>query len=219
MDIYPYNSPIIMTDAIFLAYGGLTGSSTQAQRSASYLLAEETVWSDLNTFLLPTTVTGTFMYPNLTNAILLDYSYVNAIYLTKFKDFNGTVLQSVVGSGNDYISLRDPILGILEFVNYACCSWGTPYNIDVIYNAGLPSGTSYHPSILLALTTYAQIIVNEIIGFGNESSGDIGVQEFRNQQYYETRVKLIRTTFGNSAKAQFVHKLLGRFRKYRRVGM
>lgn len=219
MNFYPYNSPIILTDAIFLAYGGLTGSSTQAQRSASYLLAEETVWSDLNTFLLPTTVTGTFLYPNLTNAILLDYSYVNTIYLTKFKDFNGTELQSVTGMGNDYISLRDPGLGIMEFANYGACGWGVPYSVDVVYNAGLPSGTSYHPNILLALSTYAQIIMNEIIGFGNESSGDIGVKEFRNQQYYETRVALIRTTFGTSAKGQFIHKLLGRYRKYRRVGM
>lgn len=215
MDFYPYNSPIIMTDAIFLEYGGYTGSSTQAQRTASYLMAEETVSSDLNTFLLPTIVTGTFVYP-FAGELLLDYAYVNEIYQTKFLDFDSNELLSVDGVDNSYVALRDPKYGLMDISYYISCC-GYPYKIQVAYNTGFPSGTSYHSNILLALTTYAQIVLNEIIGFGNETAGDTGVTEFRSQQYYEYRKFLLRTTFGTSAKAQFIHKLLGKYRRYRRV--
>lgn len=217
MDFYPYNAPIIMTDAIFLAYGGLTGSSTQAQRTASYLMAEETVTSDISTFLLPTTVTGTFHYP-FTNQLLLDYGYVNQIYNTKFLDFDGNQLLSVDGIHNSYLALRDQIYGLVDIGYYISCC-GYPYEIQMAYNAGFPSGTSYHSNILLALTTYSQIVLNEIIGFGNETSGDAGVTEFRSQQYYEYRKMLLRTTFGSSAKANFIHKLLAKYRRYRKVGL
>jgi len=57
---YPYASPIILTDAIFTAYGGHTGSSATAQRTAAYLIAEMAATADIGSFLLPTTVTGTF---------------------------------------------------------------------------------------------------------------------------------------------------------------
>ena len=48
---------------------------------------------------------------------------------------------------------------------------------------------------------------------------NIGVESFRNQQYSEQRVAMIRTVFGTSARAQFIHKLLTRWRKYRKVGL
>jgi hypothetical protein len=95
----------------------------------------------------------------------------------------------------------------------------SPYKLRVVYEAGLPSGTSYQPHVLLALTTMAGVFLNEIIGFGNEGDGDVGIEKFRNQQYSEERKFLLRTTFGASAKAQFVWKLLGSLRRYRQVGL
>jgi hypothetical protein len=71
----------------------------------------------------------------------------------------------------------------------------------------------------LGLTTYADIILNEIQGYGNEAPGDIGVTDYRNQQYSESRVALIRTAFGTSARAQFVHRLFIKFRHHRWVGL
>jgi hypothetical protein len=73
--------------------------------------------------------------------------------------------------------------------------------------------------MLLALTTYASIILNEIVGYGNESPGDMGVQSFSNQEYRETRKTLLRTSFGTSARAQFAHGLITRFRKMRYVSL
>ncbi|GAF73015.1 unnamed protein product, partial [marine sediment metagenome] len=68
-----------------------------------------------------------------------------------------------------------------------------------------------------ALSTYSDIIMNEIMGFGNEAPGGVGVQEFSNQGYREIRTKLGKTGFGSSARAQFVSNLLTSFRKHRYV--
>ena len=214
MKLYPYNSPIILTDSIYLAYGGMTGSSVANQRTASYLIAEEMVSEDLSTFLLPTIVTGTFRYKPLDNYIL-DYGYVTRLFQIDFLDIEEKSVFTAYPP-NIYGGLLDEELGFLRANTFCGCC---PYKIRVAYEAGLPSGTSYHPNILLALTTMASVFLNEIIGYGNESAGDVGVESFRNQQYSEQRKFLMRTTFGTSAKAQFVWKLLGSLRKYRQVGL
>lgn len=224
MILYPYNSPIIMTDAIYSVYGGHTGSSTIAQRQASFLLAEETVSDDIGTFLLPTNVTGSYVY-NPTRELFLDHAYVNNLIQIWFVDGEGTTYYTdtapslnfvLVNSERGIVNINRAILESSVFCPH---SSQYPAKILLAYNAGFPSGTSYHPNILLALTKYSEIILNEIIGFGNESSGDIGVKSFRNQRYSEDRVALLRTNFGTSAVGQFVHKLLSKFRKYRRVGL
>jgi hypothetical protein len=71
----------------------------------------------------------------------------------------------------------------------------------------------------MALVTYADIILQEMIGYGNEAPGDVGVQEYANQEYREKRVGLIRTSFGTSARANFAHRMLSRLRKYRWCGL
>lgn len=219
MDLYPYNSPIILTDSIYASYGGMTGSSTQAQRSACYLIAEELVTEDLSTFLLPTIVTGTHLY-NPNGTYILDYGYVQRLIQVNLSDVEGNVFFSISGTSSIYATLLNDVMGVVALNScYSVCGGGYPYKVNIVYEAGLPSGTSYHSNILLALTTVASIMLNEVIGYGNESPGDIGVEQFRNQQYSEQRKFLLRTTFGTSAKAQFVHKLLGKFRKYRQVGL
>ena len=220
---YPYSSPIILTDAIFIAYGGHTGTTTTAQRNAAYLISEMLATEEVGSFFLPTTITGTHIPDS--SPLTLDYGYVNAVNLVRFIDEEDTVYWSQAGTDNYYVSIRgNGKRGQID-IDYLvahcnCCSAGQyPYKVQVVYNAGLQSGTSYHPDVLLALTTYADITINEIIGYGNEAPGDIGVQEFSNQQYKESRVALLRTTFGTSARAQFATKLLNRLRKLRYVGM
>lgn len=219
MDLYPYNAPIILTDSIYLAYGGMTGSSTSAQRQACYLIAEEMVTEDLSTFLLPTIVTGTYLY-NPNGNYILNHGYVTRLINVNLVDVEGNVFFSISGSSSIYATILNNEMGLLAVNSfYSFCNGCYPYKLDVTYEAGLPSGTSYHSNILLALTTMATIMLNELIGYGNESPGDAGVERFRNQQYYEERKFLLRTTFGTSAKAQFVHKLLSKYRKYRQVGL
>ena len=213
-----------MTDAIYVMYGGHTGTTTTAQRNAAFLIAEMAATEDIGSFLLPTTFTGTYT-PEYGRPLMLDYGYINSVDLVRFIDEQDAIYWSQAGTANYYVSIRgNGKRGIID-IDYLvahcnCCSSGEfPYKVQVVYNAGLQSGTSYHPDVLLALTTYAEIIINEIIGYGNEAPGDIGVQDFSNQQYKESRVALLRTSFGTSARAQFATKLLTRLRKLRYVGM
>ena len=223
-NIYPYGSAVIMNDTHFRNYGGDITKLDNNQRDFMYWLAEMKVCEDLDTFLIPTTVTGTFTY-NPLKPFITTYTYVNSINVVRFLDRKETVYYSVSGTNNIYVSLRDDKRGIIDIDylvgNCRCHTHSTPspYQIQVIYNAGLPTGTSLQPTILFALTVYSDVLMNEIMGFGNESTGDIGVQEFRSQDYSEKRVALMRTTFGSSARANFVHGLLTGLRTLRHVGL
>lgn len=220
--IYPYSSPQILTDALFSMYGGQVNNTVLPQRQAAYLLAEEAVCKDIDTFLTPTIITGSYEF---SYGLKLDHGYINELILTRFHRFDDEVYFTISGSNNNYIGIRDAELGTVDFSLYtAYYSYYRdtisclPNRVEIIYNTGLHSGTSYSPNILLALAQYATIILNEMIGYGNETSGDWGVQNFTNQQYSEQRAKLFSTTFGNSPKAIFIHNLLKDFSRKRYVG-
>lgn len=223
MNFYPYSSPIIMTDARFVLYGGDGTLGTSKQRELAYLLAEMKVSENLKTFLQPTTVTGTFALVKPT--ILLDHAYINSVSVVRFINTEEEIYFTASGSTSEYFSLRDDVYGIVDLhyivTNCHCHPGGVityPYQIQIVYNAGLPTGTSMQPNVLMALTTYSTIILNEIIGYGNEAPGDVGVSEFSSQNYREVR-RLMRTDFGTSPKAQFANNLLRSLRKHKFVGM
>ena len=216
MTTYAYSTPIILTDEIYSDYGGQLDNTTDSQRDAAYLISEMQLSSELETYLLPTIVTGTYLYNPLDKFLILEHSHVQRIIRTRFIDIEEYAYWSQAGTDNIYFSLRDGERGLVDIHsilgNYSCNhSYMYPYKIEEVYEAGLPTGTANKPDILLALTTYANIVLNEIIGYGNESSGDIGVQQFSNQNYSESRVKLLRTSFGTSARAQFIKKLIGKY--------
>ena len=216
MNDYPYTSAIIMTDAIFSDYGGHLSDSTQPQRNAAYQIAERQLSSELETYLLPTIITGTYLYNPLDKFLILENAYVQRIIRTRFIDIEEDAYWSQAGTDNIYLSLRSGERGLVDIHsilgNYSCNHpYMYPYKIEEVYEAGLPTGTANSPDILLALTTYADIILNEITGYGNEAPGDIGVQQYSNQNYSEARVKLLRTSFGTSARAQFIKKLIGKY--------
>jgi len=216
MVFYPYNYPVVETDAIFIAYGGQTGTSVVAQRQAAYLIAEMTASLDVDTLLIPTRVTGSY-HPNPADKYLLtDYAYVSNVVLIRMYDYANNLLDTIIGADKGWYNVRDYDMGQVDL--FYPVFTGIPYKIEYVYDAGLPTGTSHSPDVLLALTTYANIILNEIMGYGNEAVGDVGVQDFSNQQYRENRVALLRTSFGTSAKAQFAHKLLTRLRLHRQAG-
>lgn len=213
----PDQPPHIMTDAYFTTYGGMTGSSTYAQRQAAYAIAEELAVADMGTFLVPTMVTGTY---DLTGEIWLEHSYVNRAVMAWVRSFDGTVQQTF--SGSNYMRVRDREHGILDISNvYRLCCYGyyDPLYIDIVYEASLPIPVAYGANMLLALTTLAQIELNEIIGYGNESPGDGGIEQFSNQDYSEKRVAQFKTSMGSSNKALYAHKLLSKYRRPNRVGL
>lgn len=220
MKPYLKQAPQILTDSLFVAYGGMTGSSTSAQRNAAYCIAEVAAEMDIGSFLLPTVYTGTYMWTN--GEVNLDHTYINDVIRTTFIAFDGERYYTITGLNNDYQALRDREYGILNlstFYNLCACGVRLPWQVEVVYNAGLSSGVSYTPMMLQSLTTYAQIVLNEMVGYGNEAPGDVGVREYSNMDYTERRVAMIQTSFGSSAKAQFAHKMLSSLRRYKIAGM
>jgi len=216
--VYPHSSPIILTDSVYVAYGGHTGTSVATQRAACYLIAEKQMSSHIGTFLLPTIVTGTFPWPGGQH-LVLPYSHIISIP-------NVTVLtqESLVTCELDESSgcafLWDDTYGFIDVRQVAsccsCCGSGYPYQVRVVMNAGLPTGTASQADMLLALTLAAEINLNRIIDrSANEGAGDIGIEEFSNLGYREKRIGLKRTAFGNSATANEVALLTNTYRKKR----
>ena len=222
MNLYPYSSAIVMNDADYVLYGGNVSDTTLAQRQAVYWIAERELSEDLETFLLPTIVTGTYLFRWTDQFLVLDHTYINRIIQTSFIDTQEKTYWSQAGTDNIYLSLRDDERGLVDIHwvlgNCNCTTYSQyPYKVQEVYEAGLPTGVANRPDIMLALTTYSEILMNEIVGYGNEAPGDIGVQQFSNQQYSEIRVKLVNTAFGASARAQFVKKLVEKYRRKRFV--
>lgn len=223
MNFYPYNAPIILTDDIFLTYGGDLSLATTAQRQAAYWMAEEKASEDIGSLLLPTIITGTYLYTS--SNVILEHAYVHYVSMVRFMDFEDDIYFTATGTSNVYFNLYDKEYGLLDIgsvvANCRCHSSyrQSPYKIQVVYQAGLYSGTSFRPDVLMGLSTYATIILNEIIGYGNESPGDIGVEQYSNQSYSEKRKGLVNNVFGHSAKANFAHRMFTRLRRMRHVGI
>lgn len=219
---YPYHAPIILTDTLYVQWGGHTGTSTAAQRQGAYLVAEKQMTSQLDTFLLPTIVTGTYSWPLPGSHIPLGYCYVNRILsvtLLDQKNLTTCDLQENVGGAfiwSDTYGYIDP----RRIGSYCNCSNGVPYQLRVAFDVGLPSGTSYDPDVLIALAIAAEITLNEVIDpSANEGVGDVGIQEFSNQQYNEKRIKLGRNAFGTSARAQKAAQLVNHLRRKRALSL
>ena len=141
----------------------------------------------------------------------------------RFLDLEENIYYSISGTANVYASLRNDTYGIIDIHHlFGNCHCATalqpyPYQVQVVYEAGLPTGTANNPRVLLALTQAADMVVNQMEGFGNEADGLVGVDAFKNQDYFEKRHSLKNTIFGSSARAQFISNLLSRLRKHRYV--
>jgi hypothetical protein len=114
------------------------------------------------------------------------------------------------------VFIWDDTFGYLDVscvANYCgCAGFPAPSQVQVVYQAGLPTGVASQPAVLLALTMAATISLNEMIfPSANESTGDIGIKEFTSMGYSgysEKRVATARNSFGNSAKSYKVGQLL-----------
>src|SRR3990167_2088826 len=183
---YPYNSPVVMTDAIFTLYGGRTGTSSSAQRDIAFTLAEEQMTEYLSSFLVPTTVTGTYFW-RWENPISLDYGHVKSVNSVVFSSLDGDTSCSLTSTTGCSL-IRNSEYGYVDVgasldCSGCCTILGVyPYNVTIAYQSGLETGTSNQRAMLQALTIVSQINLNEIdLSLANESTGDIGIESFSNQ--------------------------------------
>jgi hypothetical protein len=117
-------------------------------REVAYSIAEEFATDDIGTFLLPTIITGTYPYHS---PLLTDYGYVSQVILVRFIDTQERIYYSISGTANVYASLRDDTYGIIDIHHmFGNCQCATnlqpfPYKVQVVYEAGLPTGTANNP--------------------------------------------------------------------------
>lgn len=220
MEIYPYSSAIILTDAIYTEYGGNIDTSTEGQRNAAYVIAEKKMTEHIGTFLLPTIVTGTYQWPG-GNPLVLPYSYINSISSVTVLSPENCYQDCDIDESDGCVFVRNDTYGYVDvrkIASYCGCSnsYGYPYQVRIAYKAGLPTGTANMPDMLLALKTVAEIELNAMIDpYANEGAWNVGIEEFSNQDYREKRTKLKNTVFGNSAAANYAASLVSGYRRMR----
>jgi len=218
MQIYPFSYPIILNDNIFTQYGGKTGTFTRQQLDASFQIAEQQTSNYIGTLLLPHIITGTYTTPlTHTQRVVTDYGYVSQILdvvvdTQKVTQSGGAELLHSDGAAfiyNDTFGYLD----VYKLASTCGLRGGSPYQYQIVYEAGLPTGTANLPSMLMAMTMAAQITLNEmfpgVVGT-NEGVGDVGIQEFESFAYHERRTahSLKRTAFGGSAMASKISSLI-----------
>lgn len=219
---YYHLAPVIMTDELYALYGGRVADSNEPQRNVAYTIAEMQMIRELQTTLLPTTVTGTFLIgANLTGRLCLPFNRVISVDAVTFLSSQSACDCSVredagchfiADSSYGYIDVRR-----LTSAYLACgCTVESPYQIQVAYTAGLPTGVAAQdPSLHLALAIVSELALLEIVDpKGLEGGpGDPGVQEWVSMGYGEKRTKLETTVFGSSARANRARNLVKHLRK------
>lgn len=229
-------TPQILTDAIFTAYGGATGTSTAAQRQAAYAIAEGQAAQEIGTFIQPTITTGTFNWPVVPDMrIQLDYDRViNILNVTTIHDAGcDCANDSIELTGCAWMRHREAgIVDVRECGNtakWACsgCNCGRfgngPFLVRIAYEAGLSTGTVSDPRLLMALTTAADLALQQIIDpSGAEGgAGDPGIKSFRSLSYSETRAdsSFNVSAFGASARANYAAMMISPFKYKSAMGL
>ena len=214
---YYHLAPVIMTDDIYTSFGGRTGTSMPAQRASAYQIAETQMIRRLGTFLLPTTVTGTFIFGvNLPKRVRLPSHHlisIDAVTILSMESACNCDLGEdagcayIVDSMYGYIDVKQ-----LTNAYLGCgCSIDIPYQARVAYTAGLPTGVAANDASLhQALTMVSEIALLEIIDAkGLEGGpGDPGVQSWVSMGYGEKRTPLKDTVFGSSPRANAAWRLV-----------
>ena len=225
--------PQVLTDDLFVAFGGQTGTSTVSQRQAAYALAETQAAVEIGTSLTPTNVTGTFVWPILANYPVYDarfqlpHNRVSGVAsLVTIHDVgcdcadNATELTGcawILDGDNGVLDLRE----CGNTVKSACasCTCGhsnsNPFQFRVVYTAGLPAGlAAASPNALLGLTTAADVALEQIIdpSISEGGPGDPQVKRFSDTGYSEERGGLRMTAFGGSVRAIYAANMFDAFK-------
>jgi len=220
-------TPTILTDDIFVAYGGQTGITTPAQRLAAYAMAESGAAREIGTFVSPTTVTGTYTWPPVGQPFDLEHTHLRRVLgVTAIHDAGCDCADDALEiSGCAWI--KSPDAGIIQvrecgdLLRASCnCfrgySYGQPYQVRVAYEAGLPTGAAFSPVMRQALVVAASIYLDQMTNpeAAAGGAGEPGIKSFRSLSYSETRSDLGQrvTAFGASPRANYVAQLLEVFK-------
>lgn len=228
-----FNTPQVLTDDIFTTYGGSSGTSTAAQRAVAYTIAEQQAMYFLGTYLVPTTVTGTFSVPASSRTIELPTVRARSVSSVIAIHDSGCNCASEAIELSACAWVMNEDAGILDISNCstATSSGGSCNCADaqggakqyrIVYTAGFSVGTlAANPPALMGLVTAADLALQQMIDpAGAEGgAGDAGVQSFSDSGYSESRTRLKETPFGSSARANYAANMLKSLRIKRPLAM
>lgn len=212
---YYHLAPVILNDALFFAYNpSLCETGTFAQRQTAYLIAEQQMMQHLGTFLTPTTVTGTYLWPVPYRPVMLDHTRVHSIDRVVVTSFDDTC-DCDVTENPGCATIRDSFHAIIDprVVSAAArtlcgCSPGDLYLIICSYTAGLPTGVAASDlGLQSALGMLAGMHLQEMLQPGSQESM-AGITSWSADGYSETRKFITSTAFGASSKAQYITQLV-----------
>lgn len=218
-----------MSDSLFARFGGgqYTGTFLSQQLQDAYMDAETKVTEYIGTPLLQIIVTGTFNYENQPR-IATDYGYVAQIlgvniisqdYFSANCDLLSNPGCAFISSDTfGYIDVQQlqPTTSMISYYSIPypafppsmpfLANYLTPYQFQITYQCGLPTGTANHPSFMRALAILAQIYLDDLqpgVAGMNEGASDVAIQSFQDTNYHEMRAKtaLRRTNLGQSPRA------------------
>ncbi len=175
-----HTSPVILTDDIFFSYVPTPlYTGTAVQRNAAYLAAEQAVIREINSPLLPTTITGTWMWPIAGPILELPFRRIQSVQSITVLYGGGTGTCGLQTTAGCY-RIRDDGYGLLDvycignaaIAGCACRGFSDLYQVQVAYTAGLPTGIAADDTSLhLALAMIAEEVMNEIIDPGANPGG------------------------------------------------
>ena len=217
-------APVILTDSMFLSYVPTCHNlGTAAQRQAAYLVAEQQMIQELGTFLIPTTITGSVIWPDFPKPLILPYDRIISIprvVVTAFKgdDTLETYENAAQGIVRDGHGIIDALVTGYHYYHGHHAIGGYMYQAIVTVQAGLPTGVSaVDTSLHMALSLAAETALNEIVDPGSNEGGpgDPGVKQWGTLGYSETRQDLRVTPFGPTARGNYIRRLVSHLKRVR----
>jgi len=210
-------TPSVLTSALFTAYGGTVGSATAGQLTAAFCIAEQQAQRELVTYLVPTTVSGTYHLAAFGQPMMLEATHLisvdSVVLMCEDTSCDCTIYEYTECA--HIKNLRQSIIELREgcdIVCQNCCGCcGSPLMWYLTWTAGLETGLAEStPTILLALAVAAKIALNQILdpGASEGGPGDPGVTDWGSFSYRESRTPLRTTAFGSSALANYAANLL-----------
>lgn len=226
MDVIYAGIPQILTEQIYARYNGWSGSATSEQLQDAFTAGETDMQTYLGTYLVPTTLTGTFQFPYTDNRLLLPVSEVTwvgtpTVLLTNV--FNGQLVSVtdqaaafINADGSGVINMQI----LLQFLWTRCAFDGMPYQVQLPYTAGYPAGyLASQPAFLMGLVKAAELNLQQILDPGRAEGGlgNAGIIAWSSLKYSERRTdKSVRgSVFGNSVTANWIARKVEPFRKRR----
>jgi hypothetical protein len=230
MSIQPYfpylvTGTSVLTDDIYTSFGGSLDNSTATQRNNAYMIAEQFAIQEIRTFLVPTSVSGTFAWP-VDERLIAPHTHLRSISsLTAIHEAGCDCADDQVELSGcawimDYeagiISLRECNNGGSGQPAISCgCNtsgyYGRPLLYQITYEAGLQAGlVAANPSALMGLTVAAELVLEQIIDphAAEGGPGDPSLTNFSDTGYSATRQYLRMTAFGGSPRANYAARML-----------